>query len=337
MIDLKKVRDNKRKKRIILDNEWITLMIGLTNKCNLNKCITCPHTYSDYGEFIDPELFNNILTQIKDVSSIAIHGTGEPLFHPDVISFLKKIKRLNEEIRISTFSNGILLKKYHKLLIENGLKDLCVSLDAATKKTYKLVRRSNFDLIIKGIKAINTVKPDDFRLSISMVVNKINFGELFPFIELGKKLDVDGIFINDMVCFETLPQSVRDLHLLHDTDEREKQRIKSIFEKAEAMSKDLGVDFDYPNIYKNRKETKPLDWACLYPFGEFMMVDVNGDVFPCCGNYRGTIAKLDKNMSLNDVWNCEEYQNLRKSLIDGEIFENCKNCVFLGRHLVDNK
>ena len=64
MMDLKKVMDNKRNKRITLDNEWITLMIGLTNRCNLNKCISCPHAYNDYGEFINPELFNNILNQI---------------------------------------------------------------------------------------------------------------------------------------------------------------------------------------------------------------------------------------------------------------------------------
>ena len=178
MIDLKKVKDNKTNKRIILDNEWVTLMIGLTNKCNLNKCITCPHTYSDYGEFIDPELFNNILTQIKDVSAIAIHGTGEPLYHPDVISFLKKIRRLSEEIRISTFSNGILLKKYHKLLIENGLKDLCVSLDAATKKTYKIVRTSNFDLVIKGIKAIIQVNWEIIHVFLGPIFETTHFHTL---------------------------------------------------------------------------------------------------------------------------------------------------------------
>jgi len=78
-------------------------------------------------------------------------------------------------------------------------------------------------------------------------------------------------------------------------------------------------------------EKLPLEKICYYPFYH-MMIDINGDVVPCCHDWgkKGIIGNLYNN-SLMEIWNGKKVSLLRKKLsnFDRNI-DPCKKCDTLG-------
>lgn len=83
-----------------------------------------------------------------------------------------------------------LLKKFKNFTIQ-------VSLDAATLKTYKIVKNSScFTRVINNIRLL---KENKIRTILSFVANKKNWKELKEFMILAKKLKADGISVGGFI------------------------------------------------------------------------------------------------------------------------------------------
>lgn len=83
--------------------------IELTNNCNL-RCPNCPTPTSKYPKgFMCEEVFQQALKMIPPYleDSFSLHGLGEPLLHPQFISYLERVAAFDVHTMIST--NGILL------------------------------------------------------------------------------------------------------------------------------------------------------------------------------------------------------------------------------------
>jgi len=100
--------------------------IEITSICNL-ACSFCPQT-KRAKNFIDPEVFNNILDQIKPhTNHIYLHVKGEPLLHPKIDVLLDSAHEKGFKVNITT--NGTLLPKtQHKLLGKPALRQMNFSL-----------------------------------------------------------------------------------------------------------------------------------------------------------------------------------------------------------------
>jgi len=87
--------------------------------------------------------------------------------------------------------------------------DVRISVDAATKETYRKLRGGSFDVLIKNLEMISKLhsqgKIREFILNF--VVQCDNFHEMALFIELGKKLGVDFIEFQHMCNFGNLKTS----------------------------------------------------------------------------------------------------------------------------------
>lgn len=85
--------------------------IELTNNCNL-KCPNCPTPTSKYPKgYMSEEVFQRALKMIPPhpTTAFSVHGLGEPLLHPQFISYLEQAAAFDVHILIST--NGILLNE----------------------------------------------------------------------------------------------------------------------------------------------------------------------------------------------------------------------------------
>lgn len=89
------------------------IYIEISNICNL-KCSFCPTSKRTAKSLLKDE-FKIILEKIKPFTKyIYLHVKGEPLFHKEIIEFLKISKELGFFVNITT--NGTLISKYSTLL-----------------------------------------------------------------------------------------------------------------------------------------------------------------------------------------------------------------------------
>ena len=112
--------------------------IELTNNCNL-KCPNCPNSTLDFHKgFMSEEVFDMALKYVppyKD-DTVAVHCMGEPLLHPMVFLYLRKLAEIGANICMST--NGLLLNKNNGkeiLSIFSGLDKTVLYISFHTRKS----------------------------------------------------------------------------------------------------------------------------------------------------------------------------------------------------------
>src|SRR6202035_2928064 len=88
-------------------------------------------------------LFTKIVDQVPDVARVVLHGVGEPMLVKSLPRMIRYLKDRGTYVLFNT--NGTLLnpKKYAEI-VDTGLDELRVSLDAADRETYAQVRGKDF-------------------------------------------------------------------------------------------------------------------------------------------------------------------------------------------------
>ena len=140
------------------------LYLEVTNRCNL-LCETCPRTF----EALEPpadmswELFTSIVDQVPDVSRVVLHGVGEPMLVKALPRMIRYLKDRGVYVLFNT--NGTLLSpKKYQAMIDTGLDELRVSLDAADAKTFLAVRGKNFfERIVRNVRGLHRTAARDRR------------------------------------------------------------------------------------------------------------------------------------------------------------------------------
>ena len=129
----------------------LSLNIEVTNACNL-RCIMCPREKSskEVG-YMDFELFKKIIDECKQrrVRKIFFHKDGESLLHPKLPEFIRYARNVNAAEMLSLTTNGTLLnQELADKLIEAGLDEVCISIDAVNPDTYtKIKGRPMYEIV----------------------------------------------------------------------------------------------------------------------------------------------------------------------------------------------
>ena len=118
----------------------VCLYLEVTNRCNL-LCETCPRTFEDLEPPADMswELFTSIIDQVPNIARVVMHGVGEPMLVKNLPQMIRYLKARGIYTLFNT--NGTLLTpRKQRELIETGLDELRVSVDAADAQTFLAVR-----------------------------------------------------------------------------------------------------------------------------------------------------------------------------------------------------
>ncbi|MBF0135875.1 MAG: SPASM domain-containing protein, partial [Magnetococcales bacterium] len=109
---------------------------------------------------------------------------------------------------------------------------------------------------------------------------------------------------------------------------------KEIFKEFAKLRKQYGVRIDclqdqifdglLGKMYRYFKPILRLDDWC-YRFQDFIYINVNGDVHPCCLDKEQVVGNL-LTQDLKSVWHGEKFSYLRKNQ---EKFSYCQTCDFL--------
>jgi MoaA/NifB/PqqE/SkfB family radical SAM enzyme len=322
-------------------HEPVCLYLETTNRCNL-LCTTCPRTYEQLEPEADMpwELFTSLIDQYPNIARVVLHGIGEPMLVKDIAQRVAYLKARNIYVLFNT--NGTLLTEANgRALIDAGLDELRVSLDAAESEMYQVVRGKDFFAkIVTNVgnftrmqRELGAAKP---RVSLWLTGLRETVDQLPDFVRLAHSVGVYEVYLQRLVFFED-PMSDKSLAraesaLFEHTTEREEALIAD----AGRVAAELGVMFSASGAVDPgesiRKQRDDAPWSlCRRPWS-LMYITANGRVLPCCiapfsmkGYGAFTLGDATQE-TLREIWNGAEYQRFREGLLTSEPPPACVNC-----------
>lgn len=307
-----------------------SLYLYLSSYCNL-RCVHC-WISPDYSQKPDNGVNSNLLLQsiiqAKDLGLQRVKLTGgEPLLYkglPELLKFLAA-----EAISISIETNGTLIDSgFLKALLPCNVEQVCVSLDGACAQVHDRIRgvKGSFDLSIAGIKLLREAQ---VAVQIIMTLQRINYGELEPLIELCNQVGVQSLKINHMIPFG------RAKNIGNNQNVTIGELIEA-YRKVTASLSGQGIEivFDLPLAFRSVTEiqrTGCSECRILNILG----ILANGD-FSICGIGQAIDALRMGNISkdsIKDVWQKHPVLLGLRNSLPMRLNGVCGNCIFRFRCL----
>ena len=318
----------------------VCLYLETTNRCNL-LCTTCPRTYEELEPPADLswELFTKIVDQIPNLGRAVLHGVGEPMLVKNLPAMVKYLKDRGVYVLFNT--NGTVLNnKNGKALIDAGLDELRVSLDASNRKSYKAVRgKDYFARILRNVRSFRELQEREGhtnpRVSAWLTGLKETVQELPAFVQVAASIGVKEVYLQRLVYFdENAIGMARPDQALFEKMQAEES---AYLEEAEALAKSLGMIFSAsgaasePGESLERKANSNPWSLCTRPW-TVMYFTANGRALPCCiapfsqrGYEHYTLGDATQE-SLQQIWNGAKYQAFREKLRSDQPPDACSSC-----------
>lgn len=127
------------------------------------KCRMCPQSLDEYrsmykGRYMSRDLLEKISAQIPDRKGLHVEmtGHGDPLQHPELESFVKRLRDDHPDLYIMVPTEGALLnEKRMRALLESGVSHISYSLNAHNRKTYEwLCGRDLYDRVRANLRRL---------------------------------------------------------------------------------------------------------------------------------------------------------------------------------------
>lgn len=239
--------DRKKDAPIDLNRKYLTmekkprnLLVNFEDSCNL-ICESCrDHLKIAQGNELSKNLrYAEILNReiVPYIEFITMAGTGEvfvgkgyeKMYTDDAINNIKWFRLL---------TNGMLFNKKNWEKLSRGKDNakfiLTVSVDAATKETYEILRKNgNFDVLKKNMEYASELRKWGqlayFRLNF--VVQSKNYKEMPLFVKWGLELGVDEVFFTKILNYGTYTQEeFADISMMEADGMTAKKELKEILD-----------------------------------------------------------------------------------------------------------
>lgn len=322
----------------VVDSEPVCLYLETTNRCNL-PCTTCPRTFEELEPPADMnwELFTKIVDQYPKIARVVLHGIGEPLMVRDLPRMVSYLKARGTYVLFNTNSTLLNARKGREL-VEAGLDELRVSLDAAEPAAFKIVRGlDSFDRIVANVRSFITLQKEMKvtvpRVSLWLTGLKETVKQLPAFVKLAHQIGVPEVYLQRLVYFPDGQGLARAESSLFEQVTAEEDRL---IREAEQLAASLGIAFDASGATEPGTSLKKKDsaqpWSlCRRPW-TLMYFTAHGRALPCCiapFSLRGydsfTLGNATQ-QTLAEIWNGAKYQEFRRALQTSQPPPSCANC-----------
>jgi MoaA/NifB/PqqE/SkfB family radical SAM enzyme len=296
-----------RARPLVMNSVPPGIEIELTNRCNL-ACVQClrsrglkPYALGD----IEFENYKRILAQFPYVMNLCLNGFGEPTMHKQFFDIVAYTRQERPWCKIGIYSNGMLIdeEKAYRLM-DCGLTEVDISIDAANPDTYHRVRRGGkFHVLHQNIGRLMEIKRETRAqfpmVGLNFVMLNQNEGELVPFIEQAAEFGVD--FIN-CITYASYDWGFRNT--------RTPDNYKRELDAAAARLTALGLrckSFPSDDLsWSNPDQT----FDCSFFWGDSLRITYAGDVtLGCCTPFKEMYSYgnvLERPFS--EIWNNDRFQ-----------------------------
>ena len=314
-----------------------SLYLETTNRCD-SKCQTCIRTF----ETLEPpadltlERVRAIVEQFPDLDRVVLHGIGEPLLNPEIFDIVAYLKTRVTTVLFNSDAISLTAPRAGRLL-DSGLDEYRVSMDAATRETFRRLRgvdqfervTANVAGLIELQRAGQRTTP---RVSLWFTASRANIEELPAFVGLAARLGVGEVYVQRLV-FNGLGLAV-DANALHG---KLREREQALLAEAEALATRHGIAMrasglatPLASFQGSGEEARP--WAgCQRPW-TLAYVTANGNVLPCCispwvaRDYPGLVLGHAFRDRFADIWDGERYQRFRSRFESSAPPDPCRGC-----------
>jgi MoaA/NifB/PqqE/SkfB family radical SAM enzyme len=313
-----------------------SLYLETTSRCN-SLCETCILTFGgrEPQKDLGWDEFRQVVDQFPALDRVLLHGIGEPLLNRDLIRMIVHLKERGATVLFN--SNVLTLgPRLRRQLIESGLDELRVSLDATTPATYARVRGVDaYHKVVANLEAFAQAKRDahaDYpRVSLWFTGLKDNIEEIAGLVPLAARVGARGINLQRLV-YNGLGLATEEQSLYGRLQEREAGVIHASEEAACAA----GIEFSASGATAPEISLTPSHddrpWsACRRPW-TLVYVTVHGNALPCCiapwitGHYEGIILGNLYRQSLEEIWWGAPYLEFRSAIQTERPPEPCRGC-----------
>ncbi len=317
-----------------------SLYLETTNRCD-SACQTCIRTFTSLEPPKDLTLaeLKQVVEQFPVLERVVLHGIGEPLLNRELFAMVAYLKAKGAVVLFN--SNAISLTPRRALqLIESGLDEYRVSMDAATRTTYQRIRGvDQFDRVVKNVRGLidlqRRLKQKRPRVSLWFTAMKANIEELPAFIRLAKEIGVSEVYVQRLVCYgQGLAVEAQSLYgALHQLQEE-------LIAETERLAAMLGIVFTASGATTPLASLRGQDpvkrpWAgCRRPW-TLSYITANGNVLPCCispwtaKDYSSLILGNVLKEEFAGIWNGPRYQAFREAFDTDAPPDPCRGCGLL--------
>src|SRR5262245_38422400 len=205
-VEPRRYHESVQQRAIVAARPPVCLYLEATNRCNL-LCTTCPRTYEELEPPADMswELFTSIVDQVPNLQRAVLHGVGEPMLVKNLPRMVRYLKERGTYVLFNT--NGTVLnEKNGRALIDAGLDELRVSLDAANRKSFLAIRgKDYFDRILRNVRAFRALQEREGhakpRVSAWLTGLRETVEELPQFVQLAAEIGVKEVYLQRLVFF----------------------------------------------------------------------------------------------------------------------------------------
>ena len=315
-----------------------------TNRCN-SLCQTCVRTFERLEPLRDMSLaeFRGVVDQFPALERVALHGIGEPLLNAELPSMIRYVKTGHPAASVLFNSNAVLLDDgWQRALIEAGLDEYRVSLDAAAAKTYARIRGIDaFDRVVENVRRFG----ERLRgaggpcLSFWSMALRENLEELPALVDLAADLGVPEVYVQRLVLIDH--GLARREHSLYG---RLRVQEGTLLAEAARRAEAHGIAFRASGLGSPQES---LQWqggagdqdavqvqpcAACYRMWTTTYITANGNVLPCCispfstTDYPGLILGNVFETPFAEIWNGERYRKRRSALYSAHPLHPCELC-----------
>jgi MoaA/NifB/PqqE/SkfB family radical SAM enzyme len=313
-----------------------SLYLETTSRCN-SLCETCILTFG--GREPQKDLtwaeFRRVIDQFPVLDRVLLHGIGEPLLNRDLPRMIRHVKDRGATVLFN--SNAITLgARLGQALIDAGLDELRVSLDATTPATYARVRGvdafakvvANLEEFADQKRAAHAVHP---KVSLWFTALRDNIEEIPGLIPLARQTGAGSIHLQRLV-YNGLGLATAEQSLFG----RLRAREATLLREVEAAAQTAEIAFDASGAAPPEVSLTPTHadrpWsACRRPWS-LVYVTVQGNVLPCCiapfvtQHYDGIILGNLYRQTLEEVWWGPGYLEFRSGIQTEVPPEPCRGC-----------
>lgn len=270
----------------------VEYIVETTAKCNL-YCPMCPReTHKQPKEDMTGEIFSRL---VRGASQSAEHmmliGLGEPFLDVKIFDRIEYCHRHHVSTLLST--NGTLLDEQASArLLDTPIEHITLSFDGSTKESYEYYRKgANFEKVRANFVRFARMKHER-KAKVQVVAQMV-------------RMEKNAGEADDFVKFWSAVPGVDQV------------RVKE----------------DETNLLQPEAGHSSQDWKhpCHYLWRGPMYVKHNGDVYPCCQSYMLDGAPVGNagSQTLDEIWNSEEMQRMRRMHVSGRAGEIdiCSRCL----------
>jgi MoaA/NifB/PqqE/SkfB family radical SAM enzyme len=282
-------------------------------------------------------LFTRIVDQFPRIARVVLHGVGEPMMVRTLPRMIRYLKDCGAYVLFNT--NGTLLtRRKGQELIDSGLDELRVSLDAAEPRAFELVRgRDMFVRIVRNIRAFRAMQRELAverpRVSLWLTGLQETVAQLCDFVRLARDIDVPEVYLQRLVYFpegQGLARAESALFAGNDDEEG------LLIAEADTLARELGIKFNASGATDPAASLAPQEeahpWSlCRRPW-TLMYFTAHGRAIPCCiapFSLRGydsfTLGDATQR-GLREIWNGPRYQEFRNALLSDDPPRACAGC-----------